>query len=295
MGNLTPKAGNTTTSSGIHFAPFPYRFRCPFGSDGTETDRLSINYLRTILSDPESGITTPAALLLEVVQGEGGCIPASDEWLRAVRELTFEFNIPLIIDEVQCGFGRTGRMFSFERAKITPDVLVLSKALGGGYPLAAIVYNESLDKWPRGMHAGTFRGNQIAMLAGRATMNIIRRDRLDALAEDMGLTLTAGLKRLADKFPVLGDIRGPGLMIGIEIVKLDAHGYRALPDGRLAREIKLAAFREGLLIESGGRFGSVLRFLPPLNITKADVADILSRLERAISAAISTPHTFAEA
>src|SRR5262249_13536827 len=177
MGNLGPKAA-LHGASGIHFAPFPYRFRCPFGSDGEDTDRLSIQYLANLLSDPESGIPRPAAVIVEVVQGEGGCIPVSDAWLRQLRQLTRDHDIPLVIDEVQTGFGRTGTMFAFERAGIVPDVLVLSKAVGGGFPLAVIVYDEALDRWPRGMHAGTFRGNQIAMVAGTVTMEILRRDRL---------------------------------------------------------------------------------------------------------------------
>jgi diaminobutyrate-2-oxoglutarate transaminase len=153
MGNLLPKSSIGLSASGVHFAPYPYRFRCPFGSDGSETDRLSLNYLHTMLSDPESGIPKPAAVIVEVVQGEGGCIPVSDEWLRSVRDMTRDYQIPLVIDEVQTGFGRTGHMFAFQRAGIIPDVLVLSKAIGGGYPLAAVVYNEALDAWPRGMQA----------------------------------------------------------------------------------------------------------------------------------------------
>lgn len=287
MGNLLPKTMNIT-SSGIHFAPYPYRFRCPFGSDGSETDRLSINYLRTILSDPESGITKPAGIIVEVVQGEGGCIAASDEWLQSVRSITSELQIPLIIDEVQTGFGRTGSMFAFQRAGITPDVLVLSKALGGGYPLATILYDESLDLWPRGMHAGTFRGNQIAMIAGRATMSIIRRDSLDLRAEKVGELLRDGLIQISNKYPVLGDVRGRGLMIGVEIVK-NGDGYLpSLHDGELARKIKSLAFKNGVLIEGGGRNGSVLRFLPPLTLTEAEIGQVLDRIEMSVSQALET-------
>src|SRR5207244_4257914 len=132
--------------------------------------------------------------------------------------LTRAHEIPLVIDEVQTGFARTGTMFAFERAGIVPDVLVLSKALGGGFPLAVIVYDESLDRWPRGMHAGTFRGNQIAMVTGKTTIQILRRDRLERHAEEMGALLTAGLLQLASVHPELGDIRGRGLMIGVEVV-----------------------------------------------------------------------------
>jgi diaminobutyrate-2-oxoglutarate transaminase len=288
MGNLVPKTGINTLGSAVHFVPFPYRYRCPFGTNGENTDQLSIGYLRTVLSDPESGITKPAGVLVEVVQGEGGCIPASVEWLRDLRTLTREFDIPLIVDEVQTGFGRTGRMFAFERAEIVPDVLVLSKALGGGHPLAALVYDARFDTWPRGMHAGTFRGNQIAMVAGRVTMEIIRRDRLDRRAEEMGAVFAAGLRQLATRYPSLGDVRGQGLMIGVEVVRPAPGRLAGAPDGELAGQIKLAAFDHGLLIETGGRNGAVLRFLPPLIISNSEIAEILLRLERSVLVASQT-------
>ncbi|SMC25108.1 2,4-diaminobutyrate 4-transaminases [Andreprevotia lacus DSM 23236] len=286
MGNLGPKTGLLSAASGIHFAPYPYSFRCPFGSDGSQTEELSINYLENLLNDPESGIPTPAAVIVEVVQGEGGCIPVSDAWLRALRWVTRDRNIPLIIDEVQSGFGRTGSMFAFERAGITPDVLVLSKALGGGFPLAVVVYNKQLDAWTRGMHAGTFRGNQIAMLSGRKTMEIITRDNLSQHAAQMGDVLMDGLREIANRFPVLGDLRGRGLMIGVEVIRPSDEVYPGPQDGDMARRIKMEAFANGLLLETGGRHGAVLRFLPPLIVTAADVGAILDRFEAAVAAAV---------
>ncbi|QNM97392.1 diaminobutyrate--2-oxoglutarate transaminase family protein [Chitinimonas koreensis] len=286
MGNLGPKTDSGLRAGGVHFAPFPYRFRCPFGTDGEHTDRLSIQYLANMLSDPESGISKPAAVIVEVVQGEGGCIPASDEWLRELRRLTREHEIPLVIDEVQTGFGRTGGMFAFERAGIVPDVLVLSKAVGGGFPLAVVVYDQALDLWPRGIHAGTFRGNQIGMVAGKVTMDILRRDGLAEQAARTGALLVDGLRELARRHPALGDVRGRGLMIGVEVVGPDAADGRPGPqDGAFAQAIKRAAFDHGLLIETGGRHGAVLRLLPPLIVTPQDVGEILDRLDRAVGQA----------
>jgi diaminobutyrate-2-oxoglutarate transaminase len=284
MGNPVPRSGAVVTTGNIHFAPYPYRYRCPFGSDGSATDDLSIQYLSNLLGDPESGIAKPAAVIVEVVQGEGGCIPASDTWLRAVRRLTREHEIPLVIDEVQTGFARTGAMFAFEAAGIVPDVLVLSKAIGGGFPLAVIVYDEALDQWPRGMHAGTFRGNQIAMVAGAATIRILRRDRFDLHAAEMGALLSDGLREIAVRHPELGDIRGRGLMIGVEVIRPSQAG-RPPRDGALTAAIKRAAFANGLVLESGGRDGAVLRFLPPLIVTPNDVGEILDRFEVAVSQA----------
>ncbi|MDD5037177.1 MAG: diaminobutyrate--2-oxoglutarate transaminase family protein, partial [Methylococcaceae bacterium] len=217
MGNLLPKSGIGLESGSVHFAPYPYKFRCPFGTDGSDTDQLSINYIRTILSDQESGIPKPAAMIVEVVQGEGGSIPVSSYWLRAIRELTLEFDVPLIIDEVQTGLGRTGAMFAIEHADITPDVLVLSKAIGGGYPLAVVLYDKRFDVWPPGMHAGTFRGNQVAMVAGCTTMRVIEREGLVENARKMGAILREGLLKIAQRFPFLGDVSGLGLMIGVEV------------------------------------------------------------------------------
>jgi diaminobutyrate-2-oxoglutarate transaminase len=282
MGSTIAKAGFISGVSGVHFAPFPHRFRCPFGSDGSDTDRLCLNYLRTILTDPESGITRPAGILVEAVQGEGGCIPASVQWLNGLAALAREHDVPLILDEVQTGFGRTGSMFAFEAAGISPDVVVLSKALGGGYPLAAILYKRRLDKWCRGMHAGTFRGNQIAMVAGKTTMRVIREEQLVARAEELGTLLASGLERLSATFDEIGDVRGRGLMIGVEVVVRNVDGSPGRPDGARAAKIKQAAFEEGLLLENGGRQGAVLRFLPPLNITTEDVVEVLARFERAL-------------
>lgn len=288
MGNVLNKSGLGDINQGVHFAPFPYRFRCPFGTDGEETEKLTINYIRTLLSDPESGIPKPAAILVEPIQGEGGCVPASVSWMQALRELTIEFNVLLIIDEVQTGFGRTGTMFAFEKAGIKPDVVVLSKAVGGGYPLAVIVYDERLDIWPSGHHAGTFRGNQIAMVAGRETMRIIEHESLDKSATTKGQLFRKGLETLTNRFPFLGDVRGRGLMIGVEVVK-PRDGHVLWSDGALAKIIKLRCFENGLIIETGGRNSAVLRFLPPLILSEQDINEVLERFEKAC---VETEHGY---
>ncbi|MGR4972803.1 diaminobutyrate--2-oxoglutarate transaminase family protein [Pseudomonas sp. LARHCG127] len=282
MGKLSPKTGDGMIAQGTHFLPFPYRFRCPFGTNGEHTDQLSIDYIRTVLSDPEGGVAKPAAVIVEVVQGEGGCIPASANWLRALREITLEQDILLIVDEVQTGLGRTGSTFAIEHAGIVPDILVLSKAIGGGYPLAVIVYAEHLDTWGPGMHAGTFRGNQVAMVAGAATMQQIRRDHLVAHAARMGERLESGLQDIAQRCPFIGDIRGRGLMIGVEITQPADNQRAGQADGARAHAIKLNCFDNGLMMETGGRHGAVLRFLPPLTITETEVGMVLDRFEQAV-------------
>jgi len=284
MGNLGPKSRPGMNTQGVHFLPFPYTLRCPFGTDGSQTDRLSIDYIRNVLSDPESGIAKPAAVIVEPIQGEGGCIPASAQWLRELRALTLAHEVPLIIDEVQTGFARTGTLFAIEHAGIKPDALVLSKAIGGGYPMSVVVYGKHLDTWTPGMHAGTFRGNQIGMVAGRETMRIIQRDQLAAHAAKIGELLIGGLKSLAQRYPFLGEVRGRGLMIGVEVVRPGSDGRVGAADGARARAIKMDCFKRGLILETGGRHGAVLRMLPPLIISEADAGAVLDRFEQALRA-----------
>jgi diaminobutyrate-2-oxoglutarate transaminase len=149
--------------------PFPHDYRCPFGVGGAEGARLSTHWTASLLDDPKGGIEPPAGMIVEPVQGEGGVIPAPDGWLRELRRITAARGIPLIVDEVQTGVGRTGAFWAVQHSGIVPDVMVVSKAVGGSLPLAAIVYRGDLDVWEPGAHAGTFRGNQLAMAAGGDT------------------------------------------------------------------------------------------------------------------------------
>lgn len=146
-GNLDAKEAVAAGMPDVHFLPYPYHYRCPFGLGGEQGHRTSSHYIESILNDPESGIVPPAGMILEIVQGEGGVIPAEDDWVRDMRRITYECNIPLIVDEIQTGFGRTGKLYAFEHSGITPDVLLLSKAIGGSLPLSVVVYNQALDQW----------------------------------------------------------------------------------------------------------------------------------------------------
>jgi diaminobutyrate-2-oxoglutarate transaminase len=286
MGNLGPKTPAGQLAGDTHFFPFPDRLRCPLGIGGAGSAKASLAYLANALSDPSSGITKPAMVIAEVVQGEGGCNPAPVEWLRGLREVTRTHDIPLVIDEVQTGFGRTGEMFAHEIAGIEPDAIVLSKAVGGGYPMALVAYHRRYDKWLSGAHAGTFRGNQIAMVAGAATMEYIRTERLAAVARDKGDRLMRALSRLADH-PCIGEIRGRGLMVGVEVVRPDHDEVRAEPlplDGPLAQKIKEECFARGLLVETGGRHGAVIRFLPPLLIADDEIDEAAEILEQSVLA-----------
>lgn len=291
MGNLKAKTPlGALLSQGVQFLPYPYDYRCPFGLSGRAGVRANLHYLENLLSDPESGVQQPAAVVVEAVQGEGGVIPADLEWLRGLREITARAGIPLILDEIQSGFARTGRMFAFEHASIVPDVVLLSKAIGGSLPLSVVVYRDWLDKWQPGAHAGTFRGNQMAMAAGSAVMRYLAEQDLAGHAAVMGERLAGHLRELQRQYPHLGDIRGRGLMLGVELVDPDgapdALGHPPA-DGQLASRIQHECLRRGLILELGGRHGAVVRFLPPLIISAEQIDQVADIFARAVVAALA--------
>ncbi|WP_347550076.1 aspartate aminotransferase family protein [Pseudalkalibacillus hwajinpoensis] len=288
-GNLAPKERVHGLMPDTHFMPYPYTYRCPFGVGGEEGHRISSTYIENLLDDPESGVLPPAAMILEVVQGEGGSIPAPIEWLKEMRRITSERGIPLIIDEIQTGLGRTGKLFAFEHAGIIPDVIVLSKAIGGSLPLSVVIYDKELDQWNPGAHIGTFRGNQMAMAAGSASLKVIKEQKLSEHAEKMGEKMLSSLQNLQQNYKELGDVRGRGLMIGVEIIdptltQSSSGSYPAKPE--LASLIQRECFNRGLILEVGGRNGSVVRLLPPLIITNEQVEEVLRIFEESVAAAI---------
>ncbi|WP_327234152.1 diaminobutyrate--2-oxoglutarate transaminase family protein [Streptomyces sp. NBC_01317] len=264
--------------------PYPYDYRCPFGIGGERGAELAARWTENLLDDPKGGVAAPAAMILEPVQGEGGVIPAPDAWLRRMREITTARSIPLIADEVQTGVGRTGTFWAVEHSGITPDVMVLSKAIGGSLPLAVIVYHEDLDCWQPGAHAGTFRGNQLAMAAGAATLAYVRENRLAERAALLGARMLGQLQGLAASHPCIGDVRGRGLMIGVELVSPEADAP-APPDPVLARAVQQECLRRGLIVELGGRQSAVVRLLPPLTLTDEQAAAVLDRFADALAAA----------
>ncbi|WP_344446961.1 diaminobutyrate--2-oxoglutarate transaminase family protein, partial [Kitasatospora nipponensis] len=265
--------------------PYPFSYRCPFGVGGAEGERLAVVYTERLLDDPSGGVVRPAAMVVEAVQGEGGAVPAPDGWLREMRRITAERGIPLILDEVQSGVGRTGAMWAVEHSGVVPDAMVLSKAIGGSLPLAVVVYREEYDGWRPGAHTGTFRGNTLAMAAGAATLRYVAAHGLADRAELLGRRVIAELTALKPRLAAIGDVRGRGLMLGVELV--DPHGT---PDAggtrpaapRLAVRVREACLARGLIVELGGRHNAVLRLLPPLTITDERLRAVLDRLAEAI-------------
>jgi diaminobutyrate-2-oxoglutarate transaminase len=285
VASKTPMAGAAAEAVRL---PFPYGYRCPFGVGEGRTAELSAQYVERLLDDPNGGVLEPAAMIFEIVQGEGGVIPAPHEWVREMRRITADRDIPLIIDEVQTGVGRTGTFWASQGAGIEPDVMVLSKAIGGTLPLAVIVYSDHLDTWQPGAHAGTFRGTTLAMAAGAATLRYVRENQLQLRAAEVGTRIVAELTALAAQHDCIGDVRGRGLMLGVEIVEPgsspDAAGARPA-DPALALRIRKECLARGLIVELGGRHDAVVRLLPPLVITDEEVTTVLERLADAIAAA----------
>ncbi|MFJ4806172.1 diaminobutyrate--2-oxoglutarate transaminase family protein [Streptomyces murinus] len=214
--------------------PYPQDYRCPFGVGGPHGAELAARWTESLLDDPKSGVPLPAGMILEPVQGEGGVLPAPDDWLRRMRRLTADRAIPLIADEVQTGVGRTGAFWAVDHSGITPDVMVLSKAIGGSLPLAVIVYRDDLDVWQPGAHAGTFRGNQLAMAAGTATLAYVRENGLAERAGRLGTRMMEQLRAHLGGLACVGEVRGRGLMIGLELVEPEGTGEPASGAGSAA-------------------------------------------------------------
>jgi len=269
LGNLMP---------GVSFFPYSSCFRCPLSLTPDSCQINCIQYLDNMLADPNGGVRRPAAVVLEMVQGEGGVVPARLEFVQRLRELTRRLDVPLIVDEVQSGCGRTGTWYAFEQYGIEPDVVVSSKAIGGGHPASVLLYDSKLDGWKPGAHTGTFRGNQLAFAAGAELMRVVVEEGLLEHVRAVGSHLREGLLRMQLRHPFLGDVRGLGLMLGVELVP-----WAGLSAAELAGRVRKAALHRGLLFELAGRDDCVARFLPPLNLSIAEADEALELLAAAIA------------
>jgi 4-aminobutyrate aminotransferase len=216
------------------------------------------------------------------VQGEGGYYPAPAAFLQGLRRFSDEHGILLIADEVQTGYGRTGRMWAFEQAGIVPDVVCVAKAIANGLPLSAIVTPRDLqERWGRSAHGSTYGGNPVACAAGLAVLHTIQSEDLVRNAAERGAELTRGLEAMAAEDPRIGDVRGPGLMIGIELVK---DGSAQRPDGALVEALLASCADAGLLVLSCGRDHNVIRLIPPLDVSPAEVGEALRVIDQALAA-----------
>ena len=277
--NLNYRTGYDPLLPAIHIAPFPAAYR-DFGGDEAAATAASLAHLERLLAEvvPPSNV---AAFLIEPVQGEGGYVPAPVAFLQGLRELADRHGILLIADEVQSGYGRTGRMWAFEHAGIVPDVVLVAKAIANGLPLAAIVSSRDLqDRWGLGAHGSTFGGNPVACAAGIAVLEVMREEGLVENAAARGEELTRGLLGLQSEDPRIGDVRGPGLMIGVEFVKDRATRE---PDGAFGDRLLARLADEGLLVLTCGAHHNVVRWIPPLDVTRPELEEALGIFQKALA------------
>src|SRR6187551_713877 len=266
--NLNYRTGYEPLLPGVYFAPFPTPHP-EFGSDEEAASAAALAILQSLLST----VVAPSmvgAILIEPVLGEGGYVPAPASFLQALRALTVEHGILLIADEVQSGYGRTGAMWAFEHAGIVPDIVCVAKAIANGLPLSAIVSSRSLqERWGRGAHGSTFGGNPVACAAGIAVLEVIREERLVENAAERGAELSAGLAKIAAEDDRIGDIRGPGLMVGVEFTDRAT----GTPDGALPDQLMAACADNGLLVLSCGQVHETIRWIPPIDVTAGEIAE----------------------
>jgi len=249
----------------VHHVAYGYCYRCEYGKTFPSCGIFCVDTIEKDLLARHLAPSDVAAIFVEPVQGEGGYVLPPPGWLTAVRELCDRHGILMVADEVQCGVGRTGKMWACDHEGVEPDILVTSKGLGSGMPIGAIIAKESISTWEHGAHGSTFGGNPVCCAAALATLDLVEKD-LVSNARQRGERLAAGLKGLAEKHAVIGDVRGLGLMQGMEFV---TDRTTKEPAGDLVKRVEQMAFAKGLLLLAAGK--NALRFAPPLVVNDEDV------------------------
>ncbi|HKZ55176.1 MAG TPA: aminotransferase class III-fold pyridoxal phosphate-dependent enzyme [Anaerolineales bacterium] len=269
------RAGYQPLTGGIFVAPFPYPYR--YGWDEETTLRFCLRELELLLKSQTAPEET-AAMLVEPVLGEGGYVAPPDGFIPALREICDRYGMLLIADEIQTGFGRTGRWFAVDHTAVVPDILVMAKGIASGLPLAGLAASrELMARWTPGSHGGTFGGNIVACAAAAATIQVMREERLVENAAAMGEVLMSGLRQLQASHPEIGEVRGRGLMVAAEFT--DPQGE---PWTERAKAVVLAAYKEGLLLLTCGTYDNVVRVIPPLVVNASQVEEGLERIEAAL-------------
>ncbi|MGH7494044.1 MAG: aspartate aminotransferase family protein [bacterium] len=268
--------------AGVFVAPFPYAFRYRMNEEKVSEWALrELDLLLHTQSDPQE----TAAMLIEPVLGEGGYLPAPARFLQGLRRLCDEHKILLILDEVQSGFCRTGKFFAHEHADIKADLMVMAKGLASGVPISAIAAPQEIMKaWKTGVHGGTYGGNPIACAAAAATIEVMQEEKLAENAAARGRQLLEGLQHMRKRFPVLGEVRGLGLMVGCEFADPES----GEPEATLTKKITtLALQQEQLILLTCGAYGNIIRWIPPLVVSAAQIDEALHKFENALSAAVA--------
>jgi 4-aminobutyrate aminotransferase len=262
----------------VFVAPYPYWYR--YGWDPEVTSQWCLQELRHLLASQTAPSET-AAIVVEPVLGEGGYVVPPSSFLPGLRELCDEHGILLVADEVQSGFGRTGKFFAVEHFDVVPDILIMAKGLASGFPLSGVAAPRALmDKWLVGTHGGTYGGNAVACAAAEATVRVIRAGLVDNAAR-MGEVLMAGLREVQGRYPVLGDVRGLGLMVGCEFTEQDGS-----PATGLVKEIIARCLEHKLILLNCGTYSNVVRWIPPLVVTQEQIQTALELFESALETAV---------
>ncbi|MCC6314108.1 MAG: aminotransferase class III-fold pyridoxal phosphate-dependent enzyme [Thermomicrobiales bacterium] len=265
--------------SSVYFAPYPYLFRSPYRGPAEEQDLRYFEELEQVFEQ----LVMPddvAAILIETVLGEGGYLVPTARWLQKVRELCDRHGIMLILDEVQSGMGRTGKMWGFEHFDVVPDIMTAAKGLASGMPVAAVISDKAImDKWTPGSHGGTYGGNAVGTAAAYATMQVMRDEDLPGNAARMGQILMDGLREIQADYPVIGDVRGLGLMVATEFVHPDGS-----PNPDAVKTVLARAFDENTLLITCGTYDQAIRIIPPLVVNEEQIRDFLGVYRRAVAA-----------
>jgi 4-aminobutyrate aminotransferase len=288
MGSLSLTSSRTAQRNGfkrqvldVVHVPYPNVYRDPFTGEQTDAATVSKKCLAWIEEKLFKTTTPPeevAAIVIEAVQGEGGYIPAPTEFLQGLRRICDEHGILLIVDEVQSGMGRTGKMFASDHHDLKPDIMTVAKGIGSGLPIGATIARADLMDWKPGAHASTFGGNPVCIASALKTIELLQRELVQNAAE-MGAYLSDGLRKLMAKYDCIGDVRGPGLMIGVEFI---AGNGSTEPDAELRDRVEMACFERGLILLGCG--GNSIRWSPPLIISKENIDVALEIFDEAISA-----------
>ncbi len=275
------RTGYQPLAAGIFVAPFPYSYR--YGWDDEKTVSFCLNELEFLLLSQTAPQET-AAMIIEPVLGEGGYIPSPPAFLEGVREICDRHGILLILDEIQSGFGRSGKFFAFEHYDVMPDILVMAKGLASGMPMSAIAAPlELMKRWKIGTHGGTYGGNPVAAAAASETIRVIIEEDLLQNTRERGRQLMDGLEEMQERWPFMADVRGLGLMVGLEI-GVAGRG----PDKDLAGRIQEKCIEKLMLILTCGTYGNVIRWIPPLVVTEQQISDSLTILEESIEELVET-------
>lgn len=270
-GNSSRKTRGGAYASGVAFAPTPYPYRSLFGSDPETVAERAAQAVEEVIRFHTSGDV--AAMIVEPVMGEGGIIVPPASYLPRVKAVLDRYDILLIADEVQCGFGRTGKLFAIEHFGVEPDIMVMAKGIADGFPLSATIARaEIAHSFKPGEHLSTFGGNPVSCAAGLANLDMMLRDDLPGEAAQKGAYALTRLRALAERLPAIGEARGLGLMLGIELV---SDRERRTPDASLARDVRRYCREHGVLVGVGGSEGNVVRIQPPLVISTTDLDEAL--------------------